>query len=147
MKHIPVIRITAVKDKTFKYETKVVDSSTRAAEMMKTFLDEHCCTDRENFIVMALDTRSKIVGLTINSTGCINEVPVLAKDVFKIAILNNSSRIIVAHNHPSGEVTPSEADIKITKRLKDAGDILGIDVLDHIIVGDSTYSFAEHGLI
>ena len=70
------------------------------------------------------------------------------KKIFKAALENNASSIILCHNHPSGNIKPSEADIKLTKKLKDAGLMMDISVLDHIIVGDNTYfSFADENLM
>jgi len=82
------------------------------------------------------------------SIGTVNASLVHPREIFKVALLCNASAVILAHNHPSGNPTPSHEDIDITNRLKKAGEILGIEVLDHIIIGDNTWtSFKEKGLI
>ena len=102
--------------------------------------------DRECFAVAMLDTKLKLIGLNTVSIGTLNQSIVTGRDVFKPAILSNAFGILVAHNHPSGSVLPSEEDNKLTKRLVSAGKLLGIQVLDHIIVGHGNdyYSMKEH---
>jgi DNA repair protein RadC len=81
--------------------------------------------------------------------GTLHSSLVHPREVFKAAILSNAAGFILAHNHPSGELTPSKDDIAVTERIKEAGDLLGIDLLDHIIVGDGKRytSFREQGLM
>lgn len=95
--------------------------------------------DREVFFVLCLNTKNRVVAIHRASVGSINAAIVAPREVFKSAILNNAASIIVAHNHPSNDPSPSNEDIEVTKRLVSAGDILGIEVLDHIIVGESKY--------
>jgi len=92
-------------------------------------------SDREHFVALHLDARNQVTALEIVSTGSLNASLVHPREVFKAAILNNAASVILAHNHPSGDTTPSREDIELTRRLVQAGDILGIDVFDHIIVG------------
>lgn len=92
-------------------------------------------TDREGFVVIHLDSRHHVRSVELASIGSLNASIVHPREVFKAAILANASAIIVAHNHPSGDPEPSNEDIAITKRLGKAGEILGIDLLDHVIVG------------
>jgi len=102
----------------------------------------------EEFWVLMLSRANKIIKKVRISEGGISGTVVDPKKVFKIALDNHSSSLILGHNHPSGLITPSEADIKITKKLVDAGKLLEIAVLDHIIVGqDQFYSFADEGVI
>ena len=98
---------------------------------------------------MCLDTKNKVTGLFKVSQGSLNSSIVHPREVFKRALMQNSNSIILAHNHPSGDVTPSGEDISITRRLQEAGDILGIKVLDHLIIGaGGRYkSFKEDGII
>ena len=82
------------------------------------------------------------------SDGGITGTVVDPRKVFKIALDNNATSIILGHNHPSGQLTPSDADIQLTKKMKQAGDTLDLPVLDHIIVGDGNYySFADEGIM
>lgn len=90
--------------------------------------------DREVFLVMMLNTKNEVVGLHRAHVGSLNSSIVHPRDVMKAAILNNAASIIVSHQHPSGNPTPSQEDIEVTKRLAEAGKILGIEVLDHVIV-------------
>lgn len=99
----------------------------------------------EKFGMIALDTKNKIAGIHILSIGSLNASIVHPREVFKNAILNNASGIILFHNHPSGDPTPSKEDIETTKRISSAGNIMGINVIDHVIVGDKQYySLKEH---
>lgn len=108
------------------------------------FLKEKIGSEKkEYFIIMFFDVKNKLI-IDDVSIGILNASLVHPREVFKKAILNNASYVIIAHNHPSGDPTPSDEDINTTKRLKEAGHILGISVLDHMIVtGDAYYSFAE----
>jgi DNA repair protein RadC len=90
--------------------------------------------DREEFWILHLNTKNRLIGYEVVSTGSLTASVVHPREVFKAAILNNSNGIICAHNHPSGDTTPSREDISITKRLKEGAEILGIRLLDHIIV-------------
>ena len=106
--------------------------------------------DREHFVMIALDTKNKIIGFHVVSIGTLNETLTHPREIFKAAFLMNAARIILAHNHPSGDPTPSDLDIAITKRLCTAGRLLDVPVLDHIIVGEHrSVSFAdpEYGYI
>jgi DNA repair protein RadC len=89
----------------------------------------------ECFVVLLLNTRRKIKGHTLVSIGTMDTILVHAREVFRTAIVASASAIVLMHNHPSGEATPSDADIKVTRDLIRAGQILKIDVLDHVIVG------------
>ncbi len=102
---------------------------------------------QERFLILLLDTKNNIIGKEEISRGTLNSSIVHPREVFKPAIKRSVSAIIVAHNHPSGDPTPSHEDIEVTKRLVEAGKILGIDVLDHVIIGDMRYiSLKEKGL-
>lgn len=99
----------------------------------------------EEFWVMCLDVKNKNIGNFRTSKGTIDCTVVHPREVFKGAILLNSANIILTHNHPTGNPTPSEEDIELTKRLVECGELLGIKVLDHIITGDGVFrSLREH---
>ena len=101
----------------------------------------------ENLWLITLDTKNNITGIFTVSTGSLNSSIVHPREVFKRAVLQNAASIIICHNHPSGDATPSSEDISITKRLHEAGEILGIKLLDHIIIGDNKYtSLKERGV-
>jgi DNA repair protein RadC len=110
------------------------------AEMVyKNYLQEFGNQDREFFIVLGLDTRNKVIYREVASIGTLNSNLVSVREVFKKAIMMSSIGIILAHNHPSQDLEPSKEDIEVTKSLKEAGEILGIKVLDHIIINKDNY--------
>ncbi|HNS16103.1 MAG TPA: DNA repair protein RadC [Syntrophorhabdaceae bacterium] len=103
---------------------------------------------KEHFKLILLNTRNKIIGLSTVSIGTLNASLVHPREVFKDAIRHSASSVVVAHNHPSGNPEPSEEDVKITRRLVESGKILGIEVLDHIIIGkDAFVSLKTKGLL
>ncbi len=95
---------------------------------------------REHFIALSLDTRNHLIGIHTISIGSLDSSIVHPREVFKEAITSSAASVIFVHNHPSGDPTPSDDDIKLTKRLVDVGEIMGIEVLDHIIICDTCYS-------
>jgi len=103
---------------------------------------------KEHFKLILLNPRNKIIGISTISIGILNASLVHPREVFKDAIMHTAASVVLAHNHPSGDPEPSEDDIKITKKLVESGKILGIEVLDHIIIGKNNFcSFKERGLI
>lgn len=103
---------------------------------------------KEQFITLHLDGKNRIICMEIVSIGSLNQSIVHPREVFKTALLSSAAAIICVHQHPTGDPTPSSEDIAITKRLKEVGDIIGIKLLDHIIVGENQYlSFVERGLL
>ena len=104
--------------------------------------------DVESFYVLLLTNSNKLIRVLPISHGGINETLVDRKIVFKVALENNAVKIILAHNHPSGDPAPSENDFYLTKRIKEAGKLIGIELLDHIIIGNNCYiSFAQEKLL
>ena len=103
--------------------------------------------DRENFVVVLLNTKNEVTDTSLVSVGTLSASLVHPREVFKPAIRASAASVILAHNHPSGEVEPSREDREVTKRLKESAKILGIEVLDHVIVGDGYYSMKEHGML
>ena len=98
----------------------------------------------ENMLILCLDTKSNIIGATIAAAGSVDCVIVRLREIFKYAIVCNAASIVVAHNHPSGFLAPSDDDINITRQIIAAGQLLGINVFDHIIVaGDNYLSLAD----
>ena len=95
---------------------------------------------REHFVVFYLDTRNQIIKREVISVGTLNASLIHPREVFEPAIRYSTAQIIIAHNHPSGITDPSEIDKEVTKRLVEAGKLLGIEVLDHIIVSKNSYN-------
>ncbi|MFO7887806.1 MAG: DNA repair protein RadC [Eubacteriales bacterium] len=103
---------------------------------------------KEYFKIILLDTKNKVIDIITISIGSLNSSIVHPREVFLEAVKKSSASIVLLHNHPSGEVKPSREDINITQRLIKAGEIMGIKVLDHIIIGDGKYlSFKEENII
>ena len=103
---------------------------------------------KEHFKLILLNPRNKIIGISTISIGTLNASLEHPREVFKDAISHSAASVVLAHNHPSGDPEPSEDDIKITNRLVESGKILGIEVIDHIIIGKNNFcSYKEKGLI
>lgn len=99
---------------------------------------------RESFFALLLDNRHRVLGLRVISTGSLESAPVHPREVFSPAIREGAAALVVAHNHPSGDPSPSAQDRLVTERLRQAGELVGIEVLDHVVVGSERYySFAE----
>ncbi|HHW72479.1 MAG TPA: DNA repair protein RadC [Firmicutes bacterium] len=123
----------------------VVNSPADAAQLV---LRELSLADKEHFMIIMLNTKNRVIAKKTVSIGHLQASLVHPREMFKEAIKRSSAALILVHNHPSGDLTPSREDITTTERLREAGAVLGIDVLDHIIVGDNRYfSFREHGLL
>ncbi|ABO51059.1 DNA replication and repair protein RadC [Desulforamulus reducens MI-1] len=104
--------------------------------------------DREHFLALLLNTKNQVLARETISIGTLNSSVVHPRELFKVAIRRSAASMILVHNHPSGDPTPSREDIVLTKRLIEAGEIIGIDVLDHIIIGDNKFtSLKSKGLI
>lgn len=100
---------------------------------------------QEHLVAFYLNGRNEVVGTELVTKGTLNQSPVHPRGVFRPAILANATAVVIAHNHPSGNSRPSEADKKTTKALTKAADIVGIPLLDHVIVGTGEYSAASEG--
>ena len=132
-------------------EKRVLLCPAETAKVLHTVLKREERNDqlKEHFWVIALDSRNKVKYIELVSLGTLNANLVHPREVFRLAIQKSISQIIISHNHPSGEVDPSQDDLHINKRLVEAGKIIGIEVLDHIIItANFRYlSFKEKGLI
>ena len=105
-------------------------------------------SSQESFLVITLNTKNKIINKNIISIGLLDSTSVHPREVFKCAIRDSAKSIVLAHNHPSGDATPSLQDIKLTKRLVDAGRLLDIPVLDHLIIGRDNYiALRDDGIV
>jgi DNA repair protein RadC len=103
--------------------------------------------DRENFVVVLLNTKNEVIETPLVSVGTLSASLVHPREVFKPAIRASAASVILAHNHPSGKVEPSREDREVTRRLGEAAEVLEIEVLDHVIVGDGFFSMKEHGML
>jgi DNA repair protein RadC len=103
--------------------------------------------DRENFVAVLLNTKNEVIEFPTISVGTLSASLVHPREVFKPAIRASAASVVLAHNHPSGRVEPSREDREVTRRLSEAAEIIGIEVLDHVILGDGYFSMKEHGLL
>jgi DNA repair protein RadC len=146
-KSIDLVSIQMVKERRYLYNSNRLTAPQQAAEAFTQIIGD---VDREYFVTLFLDGKNRITGLHIVSQGSLNQSIVHPRETFKAAILANAAAVILAHNHPSGDTAPSREDREITRRLKEAGELLGIKVLDHVIVATDSgnyTSFTESGLL
>ena len=127
------------------YAQRKITQPGNAAEIFRQFIGD---CDRESFCILCLNTKNEPTALHQVSSGTLNASLVHPRETFKLAILANSASIIACHNHPSGNPSPSQEDVELTERLRDTGALIGIELLDHIVLGDGTYvSMKERGLM
>lgn len=102
--------------------------------------------NKEHFMVVSFDVRNKVLGVDVVSVGTLDSNLIHPRETFECAIKRHAAKVLIAHNHPSGECIPSEEDIMVTRRLVEAGDVLGIQIVDHLIIcQDDYFSFANSG--
>ena len=130
-KKIECVRVKVVRESIQWYGDNVINSPEAGAKIANEYLDG---SDREQFVVFGLDTKNKVNFIETVSIGTVNSSIVHPREVFKSLIVGNATSFIVAHNHPTGDVTPSQEDINVTKRLQEVGDLMGIGLLDSLIV-------------
>lgn len=144
-KRINIVSIKMVKESSFLYQTRTISSPNDAYEMIREQLEG---LDREQFMIACLNTKNEPTNISVVSVGTLNKAIVHPREVFKTAILSNAASIMAFHNHPSGDTVPSQQDIQLTNRLYEAGELLGIKLLDHLIIGDGTFtSLKEKGYL
>lgn len=139
MNTISLLSLKLVREKTFSYDfPEKISFPDDAVETLNATLDLQNKAE-EFFVMITLDTKNHVTGLFEISHGSLNGSIVHPREVFKRALLQNACSIIVAHNHPSGDPTPINEDINITKRLVECGRLIGIDVLDHLIICHNSF--------
>lgn len=144
-KRVDIVSIKIVKESSLLYKGRTIRSPQDGFDLAKQYLGD---VDREHFIIVCLDTKNQPTCINTAHIGSLNASIVSVREVFKTAIVSNSASILAFHNHPSGNPEPSREDKEVTKRLVEAGKIIGIDVLDHIILGDDSFvSLKEKGYI
>lgn len=141
-KRVNMIHTEIVKDKSYLYKDRKISSPEAVAKFVAAFFLR---SDREKLIVICVNAKAEPVSIEISSIGTVDQSCVGIREVFKSAILQNAAGIIIAHNHPSGSISPSDEDKRITKRVKESGELLGIKLYDHLIIGDDNkyFSFAD----
>ena len=136
--YVSLKRVSVVHEGSIQSRPQLTTSAD-AKDFFGTYWREQPGNDQERFVVACLDTQHRIQSVVVASIGTLDASLIHPREVFKPAILEGSSAIILSHNHPSGDPTPSPEDRAVTDNLTQAGEILGIDVLDHIIHGDGTH--------
>lgn len=145
MYRVPNYKIQLVRDGSVQASQRRCASPRLAVELFRNYIGD---SDREHVVAMFLDTQNRFIGLHTVSIGTIDYCVVHPREVLKAALLCNAASLVLAHNHPSGEPTPSQDDIKLTRDLQKAAELLDIPLMDHVIVGEPGYaSFLELGLI
>lgn len=140
---VPEYSICLVRERQARFRATPISNSEKC---FKTFRSAFEGLDREQFAVITLDAKNSPIGFNVVAVGSLTLTLVHPREVFKCCILQNACSVILAHNHVSGDPTPSDEDRAVTERLLDAGGILGIAVLDHLIFGRGRYiSFADNG--
>lgn len=142
-KPIGIIQLKMVRESRSLYGTDPFTSPAKAVELVKPLF---ITADREMVVVMSLTTEMEALAVEIVAVGGLDACLMDTRNIFKHSLLNNAACILCFHNRPSGDPTPSKEDRQITRKLKEAGEILGIGLVDHIIIGYEQYfSFKEHG--
>ncbi|WP_342544469.1 JAB domain-containing protein [Lysinibacillus sp. FSL W7-1291] len=142
-KRVDIVSVKLVKEANILYKNGRIRSPRDCYELFKEFLGE---VDREYFVVMCLDVKNQPTNISVVHIGSLNASIVHPREVLKTAILSNAASIICCHPHPSGDPTPSQEDIEVTNRLVEASLIVGVEMLDHIVLGDDSYvSMKESG--
>jgi len=140
-------RIMLVKEKGLNYDAGRLNSPEKIALMMQKVLSMEKMAEERCYMI-ALGSSCKVLGIFLISKGTANASLITPREVYIRALLAGAVQIVLCHNHPSGEASPSEQDVSITKRLREAGELLCIDFTDHIIIGGNTYfSFKEAGML
>ncbi len=146
MYRIPIYQVKLVRDGSQPAERKKVGTPAGAASVLQQYLNG---ADRKHFVVLLLDTQNQVIGIHTVTVGTLDASLVHPREVFKPAILANAASVILAHNHPSGDPTPSAEDRAVTRQLVTAGGLLGIQVHDHVVLGEAAryHSFLEVGML
>jgi DNA repair protein RadC len=139
--------VRLVRENEFKYASRKINGAEAVCDLLRTIGLHEKAT--EEFYGIYLSTKNDVIGIEMISRGTLNASLVHPREVFKGAILANANALILAHNHPSGNVEPSNADKQVTALLVNAGNILDVKILDHVIIGSKGghYSFRDHSLI
>jgi len=141
-------RNVLIKESTAEYKTntETLNSPQKIAELMTAFFDMENRAE-EYLYMISLDTKSHPLGFFEVSHGTVNASIVSPRSVFIRALLSGATSIILCHNHPSGDCTPSKEDALLTKRIKEGGELLGVELLDHVIIGTAFLSMRKEGLL
>jgi DNA repair protein RadC len=139
----PRYRVTLVCETEGSGTAEPIRDSSTAVQLFRPCFEG---LDREHFLVCGLDAKHRVIGINVVSVGTLTLSIVHPREVFKPLIVMNAAAWLASHNHPSGDATPSQEDRLLTKRLREVGNLLGITLLDHVILGEARhFSFADDG--
>ena len=145
---VPMYTLKLVKERGVRYPVDKVMDNRSAEVILQAYLENKDC---EHMVALMLDGQNNVLGLHLVSIGGIAGCGVTVRDIFKAAIVGRASALVLSHSHPSGSLEPSKEDIDLTVRAIEAGKLLGIPCVDHIIVSSGmnrgSYSFLQHNLL
>ena len=143
MYRIANIKLMVVRESAIPSETRKITTSRDLYALLREYFSGH---DREEMVVVMLNMKHAVTALHTVAIGSLSQSVVHPRETFKAAITMNAAAIILAHNHPSGDPSPSDDDRLLTTRLKQVGELIGLPVLDHLVIGTDRYvSFADKG--
>lgn len=144
-KRVDIVSLRMVKETSLLYKDRSIRSPQDAYNLFKQFLGE---LEREYFVLMCLDVKNQPTVINVCHIGSLNASIVHPREIMKTAVLSNAASILVMHNHPSGQPEPSREDIDVTKRLAEASRIIGIELVDHLVIGENSFvSLKEKGYL
>ena len=143
--YIPLYQIRLVRDGSMQSDRKIIKTPEDAYQILKRYFED---LPTEHFVALLLNTKNHVIALSPVSIGSLNASIVHPRELFQRAILGNCAAVILSHNHPSGDPTPSPEDIELSRKLCEAGKVLDIAVLDHLVIGDACFvSLKERGML
>lgn len=132
---LSLFRIKLVRERKLGFKPEVANNPSSSARILSSFFKDK---DREHFVVLAVDVKLHLLGLHVVAIGTLDKVLISPREVFKFALLCNAGGVILGHNHPSGDPSPSSEDLSVTRQMVQAGKHLEISVHDHLIIADKT---------
>ena len=147
MYEIPVISLKIVRDSSVRLtELPLVSDPEKVAGLLHTYMGD---SDREHLVAILLNARNRVVGIHTIAMGSTNTIHVAVGESFKAAIVSNAAAMILGHNHPSGEAEASPEDVSLTREFVEAGELLDMPILDHVIIGQEGeyYSMKQRGVV
>ncbi len=144
--NVPLLGLRLVREGSLDYAAKpVIHGPDDVAALLRGYMEDLA---QERFLVIHIDTKKRVIGVTDAFRGGLDSTPVHPREVFTSALYAGAAAIIIAHNHPSGDPWPSADDLNVTRELRKAGNMLGIELLDHLIIGRNCHlSLRESGLV
>ena len=148
VKALQILCISELSKRISKTSRKIRDSFHSPDIIASYFMEDMRTRDREQMIIILLDGKSRLIEYSVISSGTVNASLVQPREIFMYALKFDAVNVIMLHNHPSGDPSPSKQDLLVTKRVKEAGALVGIPLLDHIIIGDNQFiSLSERGYV